>query len=145
MLGARESFKGKEGCEFLRLRFWVHFLRFWVLYGWAEVWKEPLSCSPCWSQGQITAARHSVITLLFLLPCFPLLHHRLKQQVPQDSKQYFILCLGSICLVHWQRLFSTNLYYHRKNSFSQMQYWFSCSPKINMTSCLKQPYLPSRS
>lgn len=80
-----------------------------------------------------------------ILPCFPLLHHRLKQQVPQDSKQYFILCLGSICLVHWQRLFSTNLYCHRKNSFSQMQYWFSCSPKINMTSCLKQPYLPSRS
>lgn len=126
---------------------------FQIPYGWAEEWREPVSCSPCLSRGWITAARNSTHHLTVSSSLFSASTSQSQNRESSGwqatlslwaaSTWSNILCLGSIYLVHSKGFFGTNLYCHRKNNHSQMKYLLSCLARINTTSWSKQFYPPS--
>lgn len=133
----------------LRKREGVQSVHFWgwcsfqILYGWAEVWKEPLSCSPCLSQGWITAARCSVWHLTIPSSLFPTSTSQTQTVNSSGWQATFYFVSGQYLPGSQQRLFGANPYRHRMNDCSQMQYLLSSFPRINTTSWLKQFYPPS--
>lgn len=67
---------------------------FQIPYGWAEVSKEPLSCSPCLSQGWIIAARKSAHH--FTVPSSSVSHFYIT-----DSNSKFIRMASNILFCVW--------------------------------------------